>query len=137
MASVSDDILDVFRAAMRAARPALRAPGAYDKVVNDECAFSFDTPYSPDGLYVSLKSYQGFGKRYVALDHERTGNQLYVHLKWTRTAKPQPSDDDNAAKKPTKPGGAKGGDIGGGEVHGLVYQHGFTNRIPQPWLHVS
>lgn len=25
---------------------------------------------------------QGFGEAYVALDHERTGNALYLHEKW-------------------------------------------------------
>ena len=50
----SEAALDAIRAAMRAG--AVRPAGAYDKVVNDECTFSFDTPFSPDGVYVSLGS---------------------------------------------------------------------------------
>ena len=63
--------LDAVRKEMRG----IRAAGAGDKVCNDECTFSFDTPFSPDGIYVSLKSYQAFGCDYVQLDRERTGNR--------------------------------------------------------------
>lgn len=80
----------MIRAAMREGN--IQPVSAYDHVYNDECAFSFDTPFSPDGLYVSMKSFQGFGKPFVLLDRERTGNKLYVHLKWTRTLKPQPAE---------------------------------------------
>ena len=69
MAAPTEVELDLIRASMRGLRPA----GAYDRVFNDECMFSFDTPFSPNGLYVSLTSYQGFGADYVSLDQERAG----------------------------------------------------------------
>merc|ERR550514_900815 len=75
--------LDKIRSAMRG----IRVAGAYDKVFNDECLLSFDTPYSAGGLYVSLRSYQGFGADYVALDQQRTGNSLYLHLSWKKVPK--------------------------------------------------
>ena len=75
---------------------------AYDRVCNDECTFSFDTPFSPDGLYVSLTSHQAFGKPHVGLDAERTGNKLYVHVKHTRVEKPPAPGAEAAA--PTKLG---------------------------------
>ena len=76
--------LDLVRAAMREKPP--KVASAYDAVYNDECMLSFDTPLSADGLYVSLTSFQGFGAEHVALDHEKTGNRLYVHFKHTRVA---------------------------------------------------
>ena len=85
-------VLERVRGAMRSVKMA----SAYDKVYNDECVFSFDTPFSAEGLYVSLSSFQGFGQRHVQLDHEKTGNQLYVHCKWTRIPKEKPAEDEAA-----------------------------------------
>jgi len=75
---------------------AVKIASAYDKVYNDECVLSFDTPFSPDGLYVSLSSFQGYGQRHVALDHEKTGTVLYVHLKWTKVLKETPPEEKEA-----------------------------------------
>ena len=60
----------------------LRAPGPQEKVWKDECAFSFATPLSAGGLYVNLATFQAFSAEYVELDHERTGNTLYLHQQW-------------------------------------------------------
>jgi hypothetical protein len=79
---VDESTLEVVRAAMRASPP--RVPGPRDHVHKDECAFSFDTPLSPGGVYISLVSWQAYGSEHVALDHERTGCQLYLHERWTR-----------------------------------------------------
>eukprot|EP00775_Hariotina_reticulata_P013148 gene13148-13278_t len=72
--TVAESVLDLVRVGMRG----LKAPGFFDKVYKDECMYSFDTPESPGGLYVNLKSYQGFGNDYVELDHQKTGNALYA-----------------------------------------------------------
>eukprot|EP00878_Enallax_costatus_P013451 GHUV01014066.1.p1 GENE.GHUV01014066.1~~GHUV01014066.1.p1 ORF type:complete len:175 (+),score=35.05 GHUV01014066.1:307-831(+) len=102
MSVVSDDVLDKVRAGMRGLQP----PGHYDKVYKDECMYSFDTPESPGGLYINLKSYQGFGEEFVELDHQKSGNTLYLHLLWKRVPL---SEEDKAAiaaaseaDKPTK-----------------------------------
>ena len=79
---VDESTLEVVRGAMRASPP--RVPGPRDHVHKDECAFSFDTPLSPGGVYISLVSWQAYGSDFVALDHERTGCQLYLHEQWTR-----------------------------------------------------
>jgi len=136
MSTVGEKDLDVVRAAMRSARPAIRAPSAYDKVCNDECAFSFDTPYSPEGLYVSLGSFQGFGQRHVALDHQRTGNRLYVHLKWTKTLKPTPTEAE-AEQKPTKL--AIGGESGfavGEDRYDITKDASLVCLGVEPWVRV-
>lgn len=64
----------------------VQVPTAASKVYKDECMFSFDTPYSEGGLFVSLKSFQGFSAEFVKMDHKKTGNRLYLHLK--KVAKP-------------------------------------------------
>jgi ubiquitin carboxyl-terminal hydrolase 5/13 len=51
--------LDAVRSGMRGLAP----PGHYDRVYKDECMFSFDTPESPGGLFVNLKTYQVGGRR--------------------------------------------------------------------------
>lgn len=52
--AVSEAVLDAVRAGMRGLQP----PKHFDKVYKDECMFSFDTPESPGGLFVNLKTYQ-------------------------------------------------------------------------------
>ena len=34
---------------------------------------------------------QGYGDEFVGLDHERTGNVLYLHQKWDRVSRAQPA----------------------------------------------
>lgn len=53
---MAEALLDLVRAGMR--RGGLRVPGHNDKVYKDECAFSYDSPESPGGLYVNIKTYQ-------------------------------------------------------------------------------
>ena len=50
----SEELLARARAAMRA----IKAPGHHDKVYKDECMFSFDTPESPGGLFINLRTWQ-------------------------------------------------------------------------------
>eukprot|EP00732_Lithocolla_globosa_P001515 Lithocolla_globosa_v1_NODE_769_length_3313_cov_85.298956.p1 type:complete len:961 gc:universal NODE_769_length_3313_cov_85.298956:2905-23(-) len=74
-----------------------------DKVYREECCFSFDTPLSPDGLFVNLSSFRGYGKNFVEMDHQKTGNALYLHLK--RTLKPKEeaaTSEDGPPKKKIK-----------------------------------
>lgn len=78
--AVDEATLEVVRAAMRQKTP--KVPGTYDKVHKEECTFSFDTPLSSGGLYVNLFTWQSYGEKYVLLDHQRTGNRLYLHQQW-------------------------------------------------------
>lgn len=54
MAPLDEAVLDRVRAGMRGLQP----PGHHDKVFKDECMYSFDTPFSPEGLFVNLKTFQ-------------------------------------------------------------------------------
>ena len=46
-----------------------------------------------------LSPHAGFGEQYVALDHERTGQVLYLHEQWTRIPKPPQSEPEAAPTK--------------------------------------
>jgi len=93
----TEALLDVVRAHMGA----VRCPGHYDKVYKDECTFSFDTPESPGGLYINMASFQAFSEEYVALDHAKSGNHLYLHEKHIKIPlSAEEEEDTNTA--PTK-----------------------------------
>jgi len=115
--------LTLIRAAMRS--PGVKVAGAYDKVYNDECVLSFDTPFSPTGLYVSLTTFQGFGEPHVMLDHERTGNALYVHFRARRVAKPPAAAD--ADERPTQMAiGTPGGFQVDDDKYDVVKEHALV-----------
>ncbi len=75
---VSEEVLRLVRKQMST----VRVPAHYDRVYKDECQFSFDTPLSSKGLYISMSSWQAFGDEYVAIDCKRSGQQLYLHELW-------------------------------------------------------
>jgi hypothetical protein len=73
--------LDAVRAGMRG----LRAPGAYDAVHKDECAFSFHTPFSTAaGLLLNLHTLRAVSDEFLAADHQRTGHSLYLRMQYTK-----------------------------------------------------
>ncbi|XP_003744765.1 ubiquitin carboxyl-terminal hydrolase 5 [Galendromus occidentalis] len=60
---------------------AVRVPGPSDRVYKDECAYSFTTPESEDGLYVSLYSFYGLSKQ-LALEYvAKTNYKAFLHIK--------------------------------------------------------
>jgi len=73
---------------------AVRVPGPGARVFR-ECAFSFDTPESTDGVFVSLHTHQAFGVDFVPLDRERamlSGEPVpavYLQQRWRRVTKPK------------------------------------------------
>lgn len=78
----------------------VRMPSTVDKIYKDECIFSYDTPDSPDGLFVCMRTFWGFSKTFVQLFHQQTKNSVFLHLR--RVAHPQLPDDnsDEESKKP-------------------------------------
>ncbi len=83
--AVNEASLEAVRRAMRAKAP--RVPTHYDRVHKEECAFSFDTAFSPAGIYINLANWQAYGHDYVQLDHQRSGNCLYLHENWKKVSK--------------------------------------------------
>ena len=60
-------------------------PTTNSRVYNNECMFSFTTPFSENGLYVNLKTWRGFAKDYLQYDLEANGGKsVYVHLMYRR-----------------------------------------------------
>ena len=57
-AATAEQHLDLVREAMKA-KPLMVAPSSSSvRVHKDECVYSFDTPFSPGGLYVNLSTWQ-------------------------------------------------------------------------------
>jgi len=80
---------------------AAKAPQHYDKVFKDECVFTFDTPFSEDGLAVNLKTWQSYAaKDMVAIDCKKQGGQgsLYLLQKFKKV----PKSGDVEMEKPDK-----------------------------------
>ena len=71
----TDEVLNVIRGEFSK----LRVPSSHDKVYKDECCLSFDSPYSPGGLYVNLVSLRGYGASYWRQDATKSGAKLYLH----------------------------------------------------------
>lgn len=67
--AVSEAVLDKVRLGMRGMQP----PKHFDKVYKDECMYSFDTPESPGGLFVNLKTFQ-----VLCLAQIKQGRSLYI-----------------------------------------------------------
>ena len=75
---VREDELNLVRKQMST----VRTPSHYDRVFKDECQFSFDTALSPNGLFISMNSWQAFGHEFVEIDSKKSGQQLYLHELW-------------------------------------------------------
>ena len=84
-----DPTEDALNRYVRAGMRGLRKPAAgSDSVFNDECMVSFDSPFSPGGLYVNLRTFQGFGKDFLGSDLAARDSgdvpALYVHIRKQR-----------------------------------------------------
>ena len=88
-------IMEAILSQLRPHMSSVRRPGTYDKVYNSECVLSFDTPFSPGGLFVSLSNWQGVGFAFLESHSARTESKLYLHLKKTKV--PNPEDPQASA----------------------------------------
>ncbi|XP_043203886.1 ubiquitin carboxyl-terminal hydrolase 5-like [Amphibalanus amphitrite] len=77
----------------------IRCPTATDKVYKDQCIYSFDTPESPEGLYVCLRSFLGVGRQRVEEFSQRTGSRVFLHMRRERKVQ---SVDPATAEEPEK-----------------------------------
>ena len=74
----------------------LHVPTAHDRVFNEECMYSFDSPYTDTGLYISLHTFQGVGAANVLHHSEQTGSILYLHSKWLQVRREEAQRDDSS-----------------------------------------
>lgn len=122
---------------IRAQMTKIRMPTAHTKVYKDECVYSFDNPYGDSGLYLNLITMQGCGQRYLPQDAQRTGCQLYLHLKWKKVPKAEEQAEKGEAPTKLAIGVAGGFDTGSQfdiqKEHALViYANNFCQFIALP-----
>ncbi len=106
----------------------LRVPTAHDKVYKDECIYSFDSPYTDSGLYVSLSTFGGVGRDYLEIDSRKTGSKLYLHEIWQQVKVSDESASDTTDAKPSHPQklaiGVSGGfDVDAGKKYETIKDH--------------
>ncbi|KAM0730160.1 Ubiquitin carboxyl-terminal hydrolase 5 [Formica fusca] len=81
---------------------AINIPRKSDKIYKDECVYSFDTPDSPTGLYVSLTSFLGLNKGYAMWYYKKTSYAVYLHIQRTKKEIPSEEQGDGPEKKITR-----------------------------------
>lgn len=63
----------------------LLPPTSSQKVFKDECLYSFDSPFSVDGLDVCLQCFRGTSPNprhnYTELHAKKTGHSAYLNIK--------------------------------------------------------
>lgn len=77
-------------------------PNPSSKIYKTECVYSFDTPLSDGGLFISLTSFWGVGENYLEKHFESTSECVFLHHKRVGTLPPDTSEDDPPAKKVTR-----------------------------------
>jgi len=95
-------------------------PTASSTVWKDECAFSFETPESEDGLFIDMNSWIAYSKHFAQLNFERTGHGLYLNIK-RRVTEKKPEGQEEGQEPPKKKAtllgiGVQGGFEGGPKV---------------------
>lgn len=77
----------------------VKIPTLRDRVYKDECMYSFDTPFSEDGIYTSLTTFQSFGSQHLLAHFQRHGYPLYlrqVFRQVRKKPKTPPTNGNNA-----------------------------------------
>lgn len=80
----------------------IKIPRPGNKIYKDECVYSFDTPDTPTGLYVSLATFIGLGQDHVLRYYQQTGNPVFLHVKRTKKEIPSEQQGDGPEKKITR-----------------------------------
>ena len=81
ISSIPEKMASATASALAAFSDKVQIPTQHNSVFNEECLFSFDSPESPEGLYVCMEKFIGLGKEHVAAYHNRTSNAIFLHRK--------------------------------------------------------
>ncbi|XP_037094382.1 ubiquitin carboxyl-terminal hydrolase 5-like [Pollicipes pollicipes] len=114
---------------MEALRPhldGLRAPGPDSKVYKDQCIYSFDTPESPGGLYVCMRSFLGVARDRLEAFSARTGSRVFLHVVHVRHPPPPPAADEPEKKVTRLAIGVEGGFDGEAQRGRLERRHALV-----------
>eukprot|EP00484_Ammonia_sp_Unknown_P024099 CAMPEP_0197042240 /NCGR_PEP_ID=MMETSP1384-20130603/18630_1 /TAXON_ID=29189 /ORGANISM="Ammonia sp." /LENGTH=898 /DNA_ID=CAMNT_0042473309 /DNA_START=23 /DNA_END=2719 /DNA_ORIENTATION=- len=98
---ITDAVLQVLRAEAQKCR----VPNENSLVEKDECMLSFDSPFSPQGLYTNLNTWKSYGRDYVTMDSQNTAQKLYLYQKKYNLVKPKKDEaeqEQEAKPEPTK-----------------------------------
>jgi uncharacterized UBP type Zn finger protein len=55
-----------------------------NSVYKDECLYSYETPFSADGIYVCLNRFIGVSKDLIPIYFSKTQSHLYLKIKMYR-----------------------------------------------------
>ncbi|KAF2073334.1 hypothetical protein CYY_005352 [Polysphondylium violaceum] len=83
----------------------IKVPTNSSRLWKDECCYSFDTPEKDTGLYIDLISLLSFSKKFIPLNHQKTGHNLYLNFRKVELPPSSPkgvsthSDQQHAPKK--------------------------------------
>eukprot|EP01117_Protostelium_nocturnum_P009498 TRINITY_DN3388_c0_g1_i1.p1 TRINITY_DN3388_c0_g1~~TRINITY_DN3388_c0_g1_i1.p1 ORF type:complete len:818 (-),score=348.96 TRINITY_DN3388_c0_g1_i1:146-2599(-) len=81
----------------------VKIPDASSKVYKNECAFSFDNPESEDGVYIDMSRFQAFGRKFVNLNYQKTGQRIYLRVKKTKVLKEEAKTTNESSEVPEPP----------------------------------
>ncbi|KAH3761462.1 ubiquitin carboxyl-terminal hydrolase 5 [Pelomyxa schiedti] len=98
--------------------------GTCPSVHKEECMYSFDTPFSLEGIYVCLRCCLCFGRDHMDLHWEKTSHSLYLNIKTVKKLKP--TEATSTAARPTVLGI---GVDGGFATEGEQYEFDTTTAI--------
>jgi ubiquitin carboxyl-terminal hydrolase 5/13 len=116
------DVLSIIRSEFSK----LKIPTPQNDVYKDECIYSFDSPFSDDGLFVNLINFHGVGKDFLQYEIDSTKSKLFLHQKWFQIQK----NVDSVVDPPTKLAiGVTGGFIGGSQ-YDLIKDHSLLVVTP-------
>lgn len=88
----------------------MQPPKTHDKVFREECAFTFDSPLSENGIYTNMKSFYSVAHDLLLYDHQLSGCEFYVHQKWTKSETQKQKEEERKEQKLSKVGiGVEGG----------------------------
>lgn len=78
------DVFQTYLASMDDLTRVCAVPDSHSKVWKDECMFCYCDSECDDGLYINMKTFQGFCSKHLALDQEKHQGALYLIEKTTK-----------------------------------------------------
>ncbi|KAI8100790.1 hypothetical protein M9434_005181 [Picochlorum sp. BPE23] len=81
------DVFQTYLSSMDDLTRVCAVPDSHSKVWKDECMFCYCDSECDGGLYINMKTFQGFCSKHLALDQEKHPGALYLIEKTTKTPK--------------------------------------------------
>lgn len=78
------DVFQTYLSSMDQLTHVCAVPDSHSKVWKDECMFCYCDSECDGGLYINMKTFQGFCSKHLALDQEKHPEALYLIEKTTK-----------------------------------------------------